>query len=55
MSRQGGVCFNLTKMDKVVSVNADDFDCTVEPGVTRKAVNEYLRDLGLWFPVGRYG
>lgn len=48
---QGGVAINLQKMDKVVSVNADDFDCTVEPGVTRKALNAFLRDTGLWFPV----
>jgi D-lactate dehydrogenase (cytochrome) len=49
--RQGGICFNLLKMDKVVEVNAEDFDCTVQPGVTRKALNSYLRDTGLWFPV----
>uniref|UniRef100_A0A4W3IEY2 Probable D-lactate dehydrogenase, mitochondrial n=1 Tax=Callorhinchus milii TaxID=7868 RepID=A0A4W3IEY2_CALMI len=47
----GGVCFNLTKMDKVVDVNAEDFDVTVEPGVTRKSLNYYLRDTGLWFPI----
>lgn len=48
---RGGVTFNLMKMDQVVCVNADDFDGTVEPGVTRKTFNNYLRDLGLWFPV----
>lgn len=47
----GGVTFNLMKMDRVVCMNADDFDGTVEPGVTRKAFNHYLRDFGLWFPV----
>ena len=50
---QGGVCFNLTKMDKVVAINGEDFDCTVEPGVTRISLNNYIRDTGLWFPVGK--
>ena len=49
---QGGVCFDLMKMDEVVQVNAEDFDCTVQPGVTRVALNTYLRDTGLWFPIG---
>jgi FAD/FMN-containing dehydrogenase len=44
---------DLTRMDEVVSVNAEDFDVTVQPGVTRKAINNYLRDMGLWFPVGK--
>jgi len=49
---QGGVCFDLMGMDEVVEVNAEDFDCTVQPGVTRVALNTYLRDTGLWFPIG---
>lgn len=48
---KGGVCIDLNKMNKVVEVNDEDFDCTVEPGVSRKFLNEYLRDTGLWFPV----
>ncbi|CAL8262577.1 unnamed protein product [Merluccius merluccius] len=48
---KGGVCFSLRKMDKVLDVHQEDFDVTVEPGVTRKALNSYLRDTGLWFPV----
>ena len=51
---QNGVSFDLMKMNQVVSVNAEDFDCTVQSGVTRKALNSYLRDTGLWFPVGEY-
>jgi len=39
-------------MDAVVELNTDDFDVTVQPGVTRKALNHYLRDVGLWFPIG---
>ena len=53
-SPQGGVCFDLSQMDGVVSVNAEDFDCSVQPGVTRKGLNTYLRDTGLWFPVGQF-
>ncbi|XP_010882346.3 probable D-lactate dehydrogenase, mitochondrial isoform X1 [Esox lucius] len=48
---EGGVCFSLRNMDRVLDVHQEDFDVTVEPGVTRKALNSYLRDTGLWFPV----
>ncbi|XP_035251745.1 probable D-lactate dehydrogenase, mitochondrial isoform X1 [Anguilla anguilla] len=48
---KGGVCFSLRKMDSVLDLHQEDFDVTVEPGVTRKALNAYLRDTGLWFPV----
>ncbi|XP_048461961.1 probable D-lactate dehydrogenase, mitochondrial [Rhincodon typus] len=51
LALKGGVCFNLTKMDEIVELNTEDFDVTVEPGVTRKGLNNYLRDSGLWFPV----
>ena len=50
---QGGVCINLSKMDSVVEVSAQDFHASVEPGVTRGALNSYLRDTGLFFPVGK--
>ncbi|XP_010965495.1 probable D-lactate dehydrogenase, mitochondrial isoform X1 [Camelus ferus] len=48
---QGGVCINLTHMDRILELNPDDFSVVVEPGVTRKALNAHLRDSGLWFPV----
>uniref|UniRef100_H3CDX9 Probable D-lactate dehydrogenase, mitochondrial n=1 Tax=Tetraodon nigroviridis TaxID=99883 RepID=H3CDX9_TETNG len=48
---KGGVCLSLRKMDQVLDLHQEDFDVTVEPGVTRKALNAYLRDTGLWFPV----
>ncbi|XP_028357631.1 probable D-lactate dehydrogenase, mitochondrial [Phyllostomus discolor] len=48
---QGGVCVNLTHMDRILALNPEDFSVVVEPGVTRKALNTHLRDCGLWFPV----
>ncbi|XP_072836972.2 putative D-lactate dehydrogenase, mitochondrial [Pogona vitticeps] len=48
---QGGVCFNLTQMDQILELNTEDFTVIVEPGVTRKALNHFLRGSGLWFPV----
>ena len=49
---QGGISVDLTKMDAVVEVHEEDFYATVEPGVTRTALNSYIRDTGLWFPIG---
>ncbi|XP_019391166.1 PREDICTED: probable D-lactate dehydrogenase, mitochondrial isoform X3 [Crocodylus porosus] len=48
---RGGVCFNLTRMDRILQLNTEDFTVAVEPGVTHKALNSYLRGSGLWFPV----
>src|ERR1041384_4604306 len=44
---QGGVSIDFRDMNRVLSVHAEDLDCVVEPGVTRKALNEFLRDRGL--------
>lgn len=44
---------NMSKMDQILFFHPEDFDVTVEPGVTRKALNHFLKDHGLWFPVGK--
>ncbi|NXC62014.1 LDHD protein, partial [Aleadryas rufinucha] len=52
---QGGVCFDLSRMDAIAELSLEDFSVTVEPGVTRKALNKHLRGTGLWVPVGTVG
>lgn len=47
----GGVCIDLSMMKRVVAVHPEDLDCVVEPGITRKELNDYLRDTGLFFPI----
>jgi D-lactate dehydrogenase (cytochrome) len=48
---QGGICIDVSQMNRVLRVSPEDLDCTVEAGVTRKQLNEYLRDTGLFFPI----
>ena len=48
---QGGVSVDFRDMNKVLAVHAEDLDCVIEPGITRKALNEYLRDQGVFFPI----
>jgi len=48
---QGGISVDMGQMNGVLQLNSEDLDVTVESGVTRKQLNEYLRDTGLFFPI----
>jgi D-lactate dehydrogenase (cytochrome) len=48
---QGGVVVDLVNLDQVLKVNSEDLDCTVQARVTRKQLNDYIRDQGLFFPI----
>ena len=48
---QGGVSIDVRDMNQVLAVHAEDLDCVIQPGLTRKALNEYLRDQGVFFPI----
>jgi D-lactate dehydrogenase (cytochrome) len=48
---QGGISIDVGRMNKVLSVNAEDLTVTVQPGVTRKQVNEEIKSTGLFFPI----
>ena len=47
----GGVSIDFRDMNRVLAVHAEDLDCVIEPGVTRKQLNEHLRATGLFFPI----
>jgi D-lactate dehydrogenase (cytochrome) len=47
----GGVSIDFRDMNKVLAVHPEDLDCVIQPGITRKALNEHLRDQGVFFPI----
>jgi D-lactate dehydrogenase (cytochrome) len=48
---RGGLSLDFSRMNRVLGVNDRDLDCVVEPGVSRKQLNDHLRDMGLFFPI----
>jgi D-lactate dehydrogenase (cytochrome) len=48
---EGGISIDFSRMDEILAVNTNDLDCVVQAGVSRKKLNDYLRDMGLFFPV----
>ena len=46
-----GITLSLEKFDKIIGVNANDFDCRVQANVTREQLNEHLKDKGVFFPI----
>jgi D-lactate dehydrogenase (cytochrome) len=51
VGNSNGITISLERMNKILSVNAADFDCRVQANVTRKQLNEYLREDGVFFPI----
>ena len=48
---QGGISIDLSRMNKVLRINAEDLTVTVQPGVTRNQLNAEIRHTGLFFPI----
>ncbi len=48
---RGGVCIDMSRMNKVLTVHEEDLDAVVQAGVTRKQLNEYIKHTGLFFPI----
>ena len=51
VAHMGGICIDTSKMNAILQVSTEDMDCTVQAGVTRKQLDNYLHDSGLFFPI----
>ncbi len=47
----GGVCLDMSLMNSLITIHAEDGDCVVQPGITREDLNSQLKGTGLFFPV----
>ena len=51
LALHGGISVDLSRMNQVVAINPEDLTVTVQAGVTRKQLNQELRDTGFFFPI----
>ncbi|MDR3016170.1 MAG: FAD-binding protein [Delftia acidovorans] len=48
---EGGISLDLNRMNRILSVNTEDLTVTVQPGITRKQLNDAIKDTGFFFPI----
>ncbi len=51
LAPKGGITLDMSRMNRLLAVNAEDMDCIVQPGLTREELNRELRATGLFFPI----
>ncbi len=51
VGNEKGITISLEKMNKILTVNVEDFDCRVQACVTKEQLNDYLREDGVFFPI----
>ena len=51
VGNEKGITISLERMNKILTVNAEDFDCRVQACVTKEQLNDYLREDGVFFPI----
>ncbi len=51
VARRGGICIDISNMNSIIAINIQDMDCVVQPGMTRKQLDSYLREIGLFFTI----